>query len=99
MHFRPHSLVLASLLGLATVAQSAAENVVRIGLTISDIPTTRGQPDQGSQGVMWMGLTLYDPLITFDLTVKDRPADISPALAKEWHTDPSDPKIWVFKLR
>lgn len=90
------SIGAAALIGMQS---AAAEDVVRIGMTIANIPTTRGQPDQGSQGVMWMGITLYDPLITFDLTIKDRPADIAPALAKEWAPDPADPKRWIFKLR
>ena len=89
----------AALMLCGAAGMAHAEDVVRIGMTISNIPTTTGQPDQGSQGVMWTGLTLYDPLITFDFSAKDKPAGIVPALAKEWHTDPGDPKLWIFTLR
>jgi peptide/nickel transport system substrate-binding protein len=99
MKIRFKAMVLSSVLAFVGLGPAGAEDVVRIGLTISDIPTTRGQPDQGSQGVMWMGLTLFDPLVTFDLTVKDRPADIAPGLATEWSANPKEPNIWTFKLR
>ena len=37
-------------------------------MTVADIPATDGAPDQGTEGIRFMGYTLYDPLIMWDLS-------------------------------
>lgn len=40
---------------------------LRIGMTLSDIPLPNGQPDQGAEGLRFIGLTVFDALIQWDL--------------------------------
>jgi peptide/nickel transport system substrate-binding protein len=85
---------------IAARAQSAANaNPLRIAMTLADIPSTDGAPDQGTEGIRFMGYTLYDPLIMWDLSSADRPARLIPGLATGWHRDPADPTKWIFELR
>src|SRR6218665_959792 len=81
-------------LGLAPPA--AAEKVLRIGMTASDIPKTHGQPDQAFEGNRLTGLTLYDALTAWDYETGTR---IVPVLATEWSVDAADKTKWIFKLR
>src|SRR5258706_4288260 len=81
-------------------AQSAASaNPLRIAMTLADIPLTDGVPDQGTEGIRFMGYTLYDPLIMWDLSSADRPAQLVPGLATAWRRDEADPTKWIFELR
>jgi peptide/nickel transport system substrate-binding protein len=41
--------------------------VLRIGMTASDIPNTAGQPDQGGEGLRFVGYQMYDALVNWDL--------------------------------
>ncbi len=77
--------VLASVVsaGLLIGASSAtfAQGVLRIGMTASDIPLTTGQTDQGGEGMRFMGYTVYDGLINWDLTSATKPSGLVPGLA------------------
>src|SRR3981189_233886 len=44
-------------------AQAQQQQTLRIAMTVADIPATDGAPDQGTEGIRFMGYTLYDPLI------------------------------------
>ena len=60
------SVALAVCLGMkANLAE--AETVVRYGISLADIPLTTGQPDRGAGAYQFTGLTLYDPLIAWQL--------------------------------
>jgi peptide/nickel transport system substrate-binding protein len=89
--------------GLATLASSAAsaQGTLRIGMTASDIPLTTGQTDQGGEGMRFMGYTVYDGLINWELSSFDKPSDIVPGLATSYGLDPADAgkTRWIFKLR
>ena len=78
---------------------SLAQGVLRIGMTASDIPLTTGQPDQGGEGQRFMGLTVYDALVHWDLTRADRPSTLIPGLAASWTVDATDKTKWTFKIR
>ena len=84
--------------GFAPAVQ-AQEKVVRYGISMSDIPLTTGQPDRGAGAYQFTGLTIYDPLVAWDLDVSDRPGKMIPGLATEWKVDDADKTLWVFKLR
>ena len=97
-------------LALTTVAAAAltmadlggpasAQGTLRLGMTAADIPLTVGQPDNGFEGYRWIGLTLYDGLINWDLSSADKASGLIPGLAESWSVDPNDPTKWVFKLR
>jgi ABC-type transport system substrate-binding protein len=91
----------AAALAAALGGPAAAQGTLRIGMTASDIPLTTGQTDQGGEGMRFMGYTVYDGLINWDLTSADKPSGLVPGLATEWGVDPADSSHtrWVFKLR
>ena len=90
-------LAAAGLLLSAGAAQ--AQGVLTVAMTAGDIPVTGGNPDQGFEGFRFVGLSLYDALINWDLSKSDTPAVIKPGLATEWHVDPNNTKRWIFTLR
>jgi len=57
----------------------AQEKVVRYGISMADIPLTTGQPDRGAGAYQYTGLTIYDPLIAWELDVTERPGKMIPA--------------------
>ena len=77
----------------------APGGVLRLGMTASAVPLSNGCPDQGAEGQRFMGITLYDQLVEWDLSKADAPSVLTPGLATSWSTDPANPKRWVFKLR
>jgi peptide/nickel transport system substrate-binding protein len=83
----------------AATGTAAAESVLRIAMTAGDIPDWGGQPDQGFEGYRFVGFTLYDGLVNWDLSSSEKEVDIRPGLATKWYPDPNDPKKWVFELR
>ena len=85
----PHSPVLAQ----------SKEKVFRIAMSLSDIPVTRGQADGGAAGSRFINRSIYDALLTWDLSRVDRPADLKPNLAVSWSVDAANQNIWTFKLR
>ena len=72
---------------------------LRVGMTASAVPLSNGCPDQGAEGQRFMGCTLYDTLIAWDLSKADQPSTLIPCLATAWKVDPADPKRWIFTLR
>jgi len=103
----PASLSRRSLLGAAGAAAlpwdlalaQAAGGTLRVGMTANAVPLSNGVPDQGAEGQRFMGITLYDQLVHWDLSKADRPAALRPGLATAWAIDPANPKRWIFTLR
>src|SRR5439155_4464539 len=93
----------ATMLAMACVAMlprvAGAETVLRIGMTAADIPRTLGQPDQGFEGNRFTGLTMYDALTGWYLSLADKPSVVIPGIATEWKVDDADKTKWTFKLR
>ncbi len=83
----------------AAQAQPAPAGTLRVAMTAGDIPLTTGQPSQGAEGNRFLGITLYDPLVAWDLTQRDRAATLKPGLAERWTVDDSTKKTWTFDLR
>src|SRR5215831_16976443 len=89
-----------ALFGAVTAAVPAlAQGTLRIAMTATDVPTTTGVPNNGFEGVRFMGFTAFDALVNWDLTKADTAADIVPGLAESWQQDAGDRKKWTFKLR
>ncbi|MBA8879588.1 ABC-type transport system substrate-binding protein [Phyllobacterium myrsinacearum] len=86
-------------LAAAVTGTALAAGTLRIGMTASDIPLTTGQPDQGGEGQRFMGYTVYDSLVEWDLTSADKPSSLVPGLALSWAVDATDKSKWTFKLR
>ncbi len=84
---------------VASARPAAAGGVLTVAMTAGDIPVTTGNPDQGFEGFRFVGWSLYDALINWDLSQGDKPSDIKPGLATEWHVDPANHKRWLFTLR
>ena len=87
------------LVSMVAAQQASAQGVLRIGMTAADIPLTTGQTDQGGEGQRFMGYTVYDALINWDLSSADKPSDLVPGLATKWTVDESDKTKWTFTLR
>src|SRR5919108_1960504 len=88
-----------ALLWLPTAAAQGRGGVLRIGMTAADIPYTGGIPDQGFEGYRFIGYSLYDALINWDLSQGDRLPDLVPGLAESWEVSQADPTKWIFHLR
>lgn len=91
------ALLLPAMIGLA--APASAQGTLRVAMTLADIPLTDGAPDQGTEGVRFSGITIYDGLTNWDLTQAETPAALRAGLATEWAPRPDDPTRWIFKLR
>jgi len=99
-HRWKHPLVLALCMALAAPGAALAQSKpLRVGMTLSDIPTTSGQPNGGFEGYRMTGYTLYDALINWKLDDAKVSPTLMPGLATEWKVDEKDQTKWVFKLR
>src|SRR3984885_3571856 len=76
-----------------------AETPLRIAMTASDIPTTTGMPNNGFEGMRFLGFPIFEGLILFDLTKTDQLATLRPGLAETWEQSADDKKTWIFHLR
>ena len=81
------------------LAQGTPATTLRVGMTASAVPLANGVPDQGGEGHRFMGITLYDQLVQWDLTKFDGPSVQRPGLATEWKVDPADKRRWIITLR
>jgi peptide/nickel transport system substrate-binding protein len=86
---------------IASGSAAGAQGTLRIGMTASDIPLTTGQTDNGGEGMRFMGYTVYDALINWDLSSATKPSGLVPGLAASWGLDEGDASKtkWIFKLR
>jgi peptide/nickel transport system substrate-binding protein len=84
---------------LAAWPMAVLADTLRIAMTTSDVPTTGGIPDNGSEGGRFAGYPIYDALVNWDFTDTSGPAGLTPGLATSWSVDPDDQTKWVFKLR
>ena len=76
-----------------------AETTLRIAMTASDIPTATGLPNNGFEGMRFLGYPIFEGLVLWDLTRTDQLAALRPGLAEKWEQDPADNKTWIFHLR
>ena len=100
MKSRRYPTFLAGLVFTAmAIVPAAAQGTLRVAMTLADVPLMDGAPDQGTEGVRFSGYTVYDALISYDLSRADQAAVLRPSLATEWKPVDGDPLRWVFKLR
>jgi peptide/nickel transport system substrate-binding protein len=90
---------LAVAASLLPYTSAVAETRLRIGMTASDIPTATGLPNNGFEGMRFLGYPIFEGLVLWDLTRTDRLATLRPGLAEKWEQDPEDNKTWIFHLR
>ena len=89
----------ACIFGLASIAPVQAGGTLRVAMSASDVPLPNGQTDQGAEGMRFMGYSLFEALVGYDLSSRDKPVTLIPGLATEWSVDPNDKTRWTFKLR
>jgi len=93
----------ASVLALTAVFLSGrpvmAESTLRIAMTAADIPTATGLPNNGFEGLRFLGYPIFEGLVLWDLTQADKLATLRPGLAETWEQDPEDTRTWIFHLR
>jgi peptide/nickel transport system substrate-binding protein len=77
----------------------ASAQTLRIAMTAADIPTTTGMPNNGWEGMRFLGYPIFEGLVLWDLTHTDRLATLRPGLAEKWEQSPGDKKTWIFHLR
>lgn len=93
------AISLASVMLAISSAGAHSQGTLRVGMTVADIPLIDGAPDQGTEGAKFAGYTLYDPLVSYDLSSATSAAGLRPALATSWRVDPEDNTKWIFELR
>ncbi|HEV7259856.1 MAG TPA: ABC transporter substrate-binding protein [Bosea sp. (in: a-proteobacteria)] len=93
---------IATLAALAWAGMGAplhAQGTLRIAMTASDIPTPTGLPNNGFEGMRFLGYPVFESLALWDLTTTDRLAPLRPGLAERWEQAAGDPLTWIFHLR
>jgi peptide/nickel transport system substrate-binding protein len=94
------AFVLMLFFALATAAPAArGETTLRIAMTASDIPTATGLPNNGFEGMRFLGYPVFEGLVLWDLARTDQLAGLRPGLAETWEQLPDDKKTWIFHLR
>jgi peptide/nickel transport system substrate-binding protein len=96
LRFHP-ALVLTAL--LLALSPTRADQVLRIAMTASDIPTTTGMPNNGFEGMRFLGYPIFEGLVSWDLTRTDQLAGLRAGLAERWEQAADDKKTWIFHLR
>ena len=99
MLIRKASYTLTLAAALLSYKPAMAETTLRIAMTASDIPTATGLPNNGFEGMRFLGYPIFEGLVLWDLTRTDRLAALRPGLAEKWEQDPADNKTWIFHLR
>ena len=90
----------AAAITVLTFNAASAQGTLRIGMTASDIPLTTGQTDQGGEGMRFMGYTVYDALINWDLSSATSPPTWCRASRRAAASiRRRDKTKWIFKLR
>lgn len=92
------TLAVSALASIFVGAVQAA-GTLRIAMTSSDIPLPNGQTDQGAEGMRFMGYSVFEALVAYDLSSADKPTSLIPGLATEWKVDGTNKLRWTFKLR
>jgi peptide/nickel transport system substrate-binding protein len=91
--------VMVAAIALGFALPASAEQVLRIAMTAADVPLTTGAPDEGYEGIRFLGYPIFEGLVLWDMRQDETLADITPGLAESWHQDPDEPRRWIFELR
>ena len=95
--------LLATAVGTAIVpglpVAAASPQVLRIGMTSADLPTTHGIPNNGGEGFRFLGYPAYDSVVNWDFTHTDKLADVAPGLFTDWKIDEGNPLRWICGVR
>ena len=81
------------------ILPARGEGVLRIAMTASDVPTTTGMPNNGFEGLRFLGYPIFEGLVLWDLGRADRLAGLRPGLAESYEQAADDKNTWIFHLR
>jgi peptide/nickel transport system substrate-binding protein len=81
------------------ILPARGEDVLRIAMTASDVPTTTGMPNNGFEGMRFLGYPIFEGLVLWDLTNADHLAGLRPGLAEKYEQANDDKRTWIFHLR
>jgi peptide/nickel transport system substrate-binding protein len=70
----------------------AEETALRIVTTAADIPTTTGMPNNGFEGMRFLGHPIFEGLVLWDLAGAEHLAGLRPGLAEKWEQSADDKK-------
>ena len=93
-----HRLAVAVFAAALVAAPARAEMVLRLAMTLSDVPQTTGQASQGGEGIRATGQTMYEGLVRWSIAAPGQPARLVPGLAESWTIDDAKTS-WTFHLR
>src|SRR5437879_12649219 len=99
MLIRKASTTFALAAALLSLKPALAETTLRIAMTAVDIPTATGLPNNGFEGMRFLGYPIFEGLVLWDLTGTDQLAGLTTGLAEKWEQDPADLKSWIVHLR
>jgi peptide/nickel transport system substrate-binding protein len=99
MQLRKAAWTLALTAALLSGRAALAETTLRIAMTAADIPTATGLPNNGFEGMRFLGFPIFEGLVLWDLTATDKLATLRPGLAETWEQDKEDTRTWIFHLR
>src|SRR6202162_1583129 len=99
MRFRQISGATALAALLLSQQPLLADTTLRIAMTASDIPTATGLPNNGFEGMRFLGFPIFEGLVLWDLTSTEHLANLRPGLAEKWEQAADDNKRWIFHLR
>src|ERR1700681_1101594 len=94
---RARAIGVAFAFGALAPLTAHAETVLRVAMTAGDIPDWTGQPAQGFEGFRFVGWSIYDSFINWDLSRSDREAPLTPGLATKWSINPANNTRWIFE--
>jgi peptide/nickel transport system substrate-binding protein len=97
--FAAGALAAVALVATPAAAQQQQPRTLRIGMTATDVPTTTGMPNNGFEGMRFLGYPIFESLVLWDLSRADQVAGLRPGLAERWEQDEADPRKWRFHLR
>ena len=68
-------------------------------MTAADIPTTTGMPNNGFEGMRFLGYPIFEGLVLWDLSRADQLATLRPGPRRDMGAGADDNKTWIFHLR
>jgi peptide/nickel transport system substrate-binding protein len=89
----------AAAAAMFNASAASAAQPLRLGISLIDIPRLWGSPDGGFEGMRFGGYTIYDALVTWDLSQGDGPCALVPGLATSWKHDDVDKTRLIVTLR
>jgi peptide/nickel transport system substrate-binding protein len=95
----PALIAISALASVSGPDRAWAAGTLRIAMTATDVPTTTGAPDNGYEGLRFLGYPAFEGLVLWNLTSANKLAGIAPGLAERWEQDVNDKTKWVFHLR